>query len=74
MYLSDSAAPEKWTGEGAEEEGREGWTEKEERSGAERSRRKRSEGASVRCGGTGWGRGGAGAEAWRGGTSARSPR
>lgn len=32
MYLSDSAAPEKWTEEGVEgEEEEAGWTEKEER-------------------------------------------
>lgn len=70
MYLSDSAAPEKWTEEEVVEE-EEGWTEKEERWGEERSQRRRSGGATVRCAGRGTGRGDAGGGPWRGGMSAR---
>lgn len=70
MYLSDSAAPEKWTEEEVEEE-EEGWTEKEERWGEERSQRRRSGGAIVRCAERGKGRGDAGGGPWWGGMSAR---
>ena len=79
MYLSDSAAPEKWREEEEEEEEEgeeeEQWTEeqteKEERWEEERTQMRRTEGGTV-CWGEGWeGEADAGGGLWWGGMSVR---